>query len=52
MKNRIKQRANRLLKEELLDRKDSCGVDDPTPYKAVKEIIRASKMPRRPVITT
>ena len=39
MKNRIKQRYNRKLKEELLSLKDECGVKDPTPYEAVKEII-------------
>lgn len=49
MKNRIKQRLNRRRKEEYLERKDICGVDDPTPYEAVKIIIRESKMPRRPV---
>ena len=40
MKNRERQRANRRLKEELLDLKDSCGVNDPTPYEAVREIIQ------------
>ena len=39
MKNRNRQRANRRLKEQLLDLKDSCGVSDPTPYEAVKEIV-------------
>lgn len=39
MKNRERQRANRRLKEQLLDIKDICGVKDPTPYEAVKEII-------------
>lgn len=39
MKNRERQRANRRLKEQLLDIKDICGVNDPTPYEAVKEII-------------
>jgi hypothetical protein len=40
MKNRERQRANRRLKEELLDLKDSFGVNDPTPYEAVREIIQ------------
>ena len=40
MKSRDRQRANRRLKEELLDLKDSCGVNDPTPYEAVREIIQ------------
>ena len=40
MKKRTKQRANRRLKEEILELRDSCGVKDPTPYEAVKEMIR------------
>ena len=40
MKSRERQRANRRLKEELLDLKDSCGVNDPTPFEAVREIIQ------------
>ena len=40
MKSRERQRANRRLKEELLDLKDSCGVNDPTPYEAVRGIIQ------------
>ena len=40
MKNRKKQRHNRRIKKELLDRKDMCGLNDPTPYEAVKEIIK------------
>ena len=43
MKNRKKQRHNRRIKEELLDRKDMCGLNDPTPYLAVKEIIKEFK---------
>ena len=43
MKNRKKQRHNRKIKEEMLDRKDMCGVNDPTPYEAVKEIIKEFK---------
>ena len=43
MKNRKKQRHNRKIKEEMLDRKDMCGLNDPTPYEAVKEIIKEFK---------
>ena len=43
MKNRNKQRYNRRIKEEMLDRKDMCGLNDPTPYEAVKEIIKEFK---------
>lgn len=44
MKNRLRQRANRKLKEELLDLKDMCGVNDPTPYEAVKEIVNEMRL--------
>lgn len=47
MKNRQRQRANRRLKEEMLDLKDMCGVNDPTPREAVKEIINEFKKNRR-----
>ena len=47
MKKRQRQRENRRLKQELLDIKDSCGVYDPTPYEAVKEIIKEFKRYRR-----
>lgn len=40
MKNRNRQRLNRKIKQEMLDLRDSCGVKDPTPYEAVKEIIK------------
>lgn len=43
MKNRNRQRHNRRVKEEMLDLKDMCGVKDPTPYEAVKEIIKEFK---------
>ena len=43
MKNRKRQRANRRIKEELLELRDSCGVKDPTPYEAIKLIIRNQK---------
>ena len=39
MKTRAKQRANRKLKLVMLDRRDICGVKDPTPHEAVKEMI-------------
>ena len=39
MKNRNRQRTNRKLKEEMIGLRDICGVKDPTPYEAVKEII-------------
>ena len=39
MKNRKRQRANRKLKEEMLEIRDSCGIKDPTPYEAVREIV-------------
>jgi len=43
MKNRDKQRMNRRIVNELLSLKDICGTKDPTPYEAVKEIVRMSK---------
>lgn len=43
MKNRKRQRHNRRIKEEMLERKNLCGVSDPTPYEAVKEIIKEFK---------
>ena len=40
MKNRIRQRENRKARHErLLNFKDECGVNDPTPYEAVRGII-------------
>ncbi len=40
MKNRKKQRENRKLKiqEEMLDKRNSCGVKDLTAYNAVQQI--------------
>ena len=43
MKNRERQRANRKLKEERLALRDYCGIMDPTPYEAVKNMIRQEK---------
>lgn len=44
MKNRNKQRLNRKRKEERLERRDICGVYDPTPYEAVKNLIKRQTM--------
>lgn len=43
MKTRERQRHNRKIKEQLLSLRDSCGVIDPTPHEAVKELIREFK---------
>lgn len=40
MKSRKRQRLNRRIKQEMLDLRDSCRVKDPTPYEAVKEMIK------------
>lgn len=43
MKSREKIKANRQLKkarQEMLDRRDYCGVRQPTPYDAVKHMIQ------------
>ena len=47
MKTRTKQRANRKLKLAMLDRRDACGIYDPTPYEAVKEMIEENKRIRK-----
>ena len=47
MKNRERQRANRRIKEEMLSFKDMCGVNDPTPYEAVREIIQKFRKGRK-----
>ena len=50
--SRAKQRENRRIKdrevragirEQLLDTRDFCGIKDPTPYEAVKNIIRKER---------
>ena len=50
--SRAKQRENRRIKdrevragirEQLLDTRDFCGLKDPTPYEAVKSIIRKER---------
>jgi hypothetical protein len=50
--SRAKQRENRRIKdrevragirEQLLDTRDFCGLKDPTPYEAVKNIIRKER---------
>lgn len=44
MKSRAKIKENRRLKrEQLLDTRDFCGIKDPTPYEAVKNIIRMER---------
>lgn len=43
MKKREKQRNNRRIKEEMLNYKDICGLNDPTPHEAVKELIKEFK---------
>lgn len=47
MRNRAIQRTlrrERITKEQLLSRRDFCGVRDPTPYDAVKNIIDQDDM--------
>ncbi len=41
MKKRKHQRKMRKIKEERIARRDFCGVPDPTPYEAVKNMIRS-----------
>lgn len=43
MKRRDKQRFNRQIKEETLELRNLFGNNDPTPYKAVKEIQKEFK---------
>ena len=43
MKNRDRQRANRRMKEERLNRTMECGIADPTPCQAVDNIIAEQK---------
>ena len=47
MKNRDRQRANRRMKEEMISRRRECGIKDPTPYEAVKNMIRTERMNAR-----
>ena len=47
MKKREKQRNNRRIKEEMLNYKDICGLNDPTPNEAVKELIKEFKKKQR-----
>lgn len=47
MRDRKVQRALRregITKEQLLSRRDFCGIRDPTPYEAVKNIIDRDDM--------
>lgn len=52
MRNRKVQREVRrqVGREEKLDLHDFCGMKDPTPYEAVKNIIREDKEMRRAAI--
>lgn len=45
MKDRKRQRENRRIKnrEELLDKRDQCGVKDLTPYNAVLRMKKGKK---------
>lgn len=54
MRNRKVQREVRrqVGREEKLDLHDFCGMKDPTPYEAVKNIIREDKEMRRAAIRT
>lgn len=49
MRNRKVQREMRRTvgREEKLDLHDYCGIKDPTPYEAVKNMIRKDKEMRR-----
>ena len=47
MKRREKQRNNRRIKEEMLEYKDICDLNDPTPHEAVKELIKEFKKKQR-----
>lgn len=40
MKDRKRQRANRKIKQELITRRNMYGLSDPTPFDAVKSIVR------------
>lgn len=43
MKNRSRQRANRMRKEERLESRNCYGLKDPTPKRAVENIINEAK---------
>ena len=43
MRDRKKQRELRKAKEEKLEKRDFCGILDPTPYDAVRNIIRQER---------
>ena len=48
VKSRAKIKENRRRKrEELLDRRDFCGIKDPTPYQAVKNIVNQQKQKQK-----
>lgn len=39
MRNRERQRANRRMKQDFLEMRNSVGILDPTPYQAVKNMV-------------
>ncbi len=39
-KNRVRQRENRRHKEDKIELRDFCGMKDPTPFEAVRNMIR------------
>ena len=50
MKNRDRQRANRRMKEERLNRITEWGISDPTPRQAVDDLIAREQMEQRRMI--
>jgi len=40
MKDRKRQRENRRMKQELIARRNMCGLSDPTPCDAVRNIVK------------
>ena len=46
MKNRKRQRINRRMKEEMLNPVNEYGIGDPTPYLAMRNIIKESNVHR------
>ena len=50
MKNRDRQRANRRMKEERLNRTTEWGISDPTPSQAVDNLIARERMEQRRMI--
>lgn len=48
MRDRSKQRANRRLKQEMLEMHNNVGIMDPTPYQAVKNMVAQEKTQKKP----